>query len=300
MRDGIVSERSGLTAAHVVASNPKDDVIVRASRTTNVSYAGRSIGAATLLLFERHYDLALLRVAGLDAAGVRPLAWGDPSQLHLGDRLVVVGYPGSVGLSISSGIVSGLKRLASTELIQTDAAMNSGNSGGPVLNERGQLVGYADFNYPGYVGLNFAVSAATARPVVEELTAERDLSEALRLRGDLVARMGGLLAQPEQAGPDAYHDVAELSEKAATIIARSTASPKKIWYRDELASLDRFYSSIMAARGTWLSVRRMMAAMSQPLSATLVREENARNADKERRFREQFAELLRKNEAEGP
>src|SRR5207237_13430 len=65
------------------------------------------------------------------------------------------------------GIVSGLKQAASTKLLQTDAALNPGNSGGPVLNNRAELVGIVDFSRKESSGLNFAVASATAKQFVD-------------------------------------------------------------------------------------------------------------------------------------
>ncbi|MBM4393159.1 MAG: trypsin-like peptidase domain-containing protein [Deltaproteobacteria bacterium] len=112
-----------LTAEHVVAG----------TTSLRVSFAGSVVGSGQVVKRDVPADLALLLVPGLDRAGARALRWGDSSALQPGDPLVVVGYPLGVGLTVTTGIVSGLKRLAAVALVQTDAAVNPGNSGGPLL-----------------------------------------------------------------------------------------------------------------------------------------------------------------------
>jgi len=112
-------------------------------------------------------DLALVTVSGLDRAGAVPLRWGRVEDLRLGAQLTVVGYPSVVGLTVTQGIFSGMKRVASTDLVQTDAAVNPGNSGGPVLTSLGELVAIAVFTIRGTTGLNFGVAATTARAFAE-------------------------------------------------------------------------------------------------------------------------------------
>lgn len=146
-----------LTAAHVV---PGTGRII-------VSFAEQQIGTAKVMRRDQADDLALLEIAGLDAAGARPITWGDSSILRQGDALVALGYPAGLPLSVKVGVVSGLRVEGDTDLIQTDASLNPGMSGGPVLNSSGYLVGITDFGYTRYPGLNFAIASTTARAFVE-------------------------------------------------------------------------------------------------------------------------------------
>ncbi|HVR87949.1 MAG TPA: trypsin-like peptidase domain-containing protein [Candidatus Limnocylindria bacterium] len=146
-----------LTAAHVVTGRGP----------FTVSFRDRKVNVAVITSLDLGDDLALLSVAGIDASGATPIAWGDVSQLRLGDHLTVVGYPSFVGLTATQGIFSGLKTDDGRVFVQPDAAVNPGNSGGPVVNDAGQLVGIADFIVLGAQGLNFAVASTSARPFVE-------------------------------------------------------------------------------------------------------------------------------------
>lgn len=142
-----------LTAAHVVAGRGP----------FSISFRDRLIGTAGLERIDAADDLATLTIAGLDAAGATPLAWGDVHQLRLGEPIVVAGYPSEVGFTITQGVFSGLKHEGGTEYVQTDAAVNPGNSGGPLVNSAGELVGIADWKVFNAQGLGFAVAASNAR-----------------------------------------------------------------------------------------------------------------------------------------
>ncbi len=146
-----------LTAAHVVATTA---LIV-------ISYDERQVGTARVVRRSKNDDLALLSVTGLDGAGARPVVWGDSSVLRQGDTLVALGYPAGLPLSVKVGVVSGLREDGGTSLVQTDASLNPGMSGGPVLDGSGRLVGITDFGISKYPGLNFAVASTTARAFVD-------------------------------------------------------------------------------------------------------------------------------------
>ena len=146
-----------LTAAHVVQTNA----------TVVVYFENKRIGSAQIVRRDSQRDLALLSISGLEEAGARALEWRDSSTLREGEELLAVGYPEGLPFSVKVGVVSGLRTLGATDLIQTDASLNHGMSGGPVLDASGRLIGVTDFGYPGAVGLNFAVASSTAREFVE-------------------------------------------------------------------------------------------------------------------------------------
>jgi len=133
----------------------------------SIFFRDRLIGSARVDQVDLADDLATVSVAGLDAAGAVPLMWGDVLLLHLGEPIVVAGYPSQVGFTVTQGVFSGLKRDAGTEYVQTDAAINPGNSGGPLVNSAGELVGIADWKVLNAQGLGFAVAASTARPFAD-------------------------------------------------------------------------------------------------------------------------------------
>lgn len=146
-----------LTAAHVVSGRGP----------FSVSFNDRRVGEAVILALDRYNDLALLSSPRIGSSGASAFAWGSADSLRLGESITVVGFPGAVGLTATQGIFSGLKRDGGTDYVQTDAAVNPGNSGGPVVNSVGELVGIAVFKIRDAQGLNFAVASSTARRFAE-------------------------------------------------------------------------------------------------------------------------------------
>ena len=139
---GFVVDDQGhiVTASHVVDG---------ASKIT-VKFEDGTTRTATLLGQDDATDVAVLKI---DASGLtlHPLTLGSSASVDVGDDLAVIGDPFGYARSISTGIVSGVDRTIEApngftvaHAIQTDAAMNPGNSGGPVLNAKGEVIGIAD------------------------------------------------------------------------------------------------------------------------------------------------------------
>ncbi|HVY60564.1 MAG TPA: trypsin-like peptidase domain-containing protein [Planctomycetota bacterium] len=120
-------------------------------------------------------DLALLRLGGSEAPGAAPL--GDSNALRVGDFAIAVGSPFGLTRTVTCGIVSALGRTLRSELggrviedvIQTDAALNPGNSGGPLLDAEGRVVGINTAIFFPAQGLCFAVPANTASFVIGQI-----------------------------------------------------------------------------------------------------------------------------------
>ena len=129
---------------------------------------------AKMLSASRLADLAVLKV---DAGHPLPAAhWGDSDKLQVGDQVFAAGNPFGIGLSVSAGIVSGLNRDIQNspydDLIQTDATINHGNSGGPLFDMQGNVVGVnSTIISPtsGSAGIGFAIPATDARFVIDRL-----------------------------------------------------------------------------------------------------------------------------------
>jgi serine protease Do len=131
---------------------------------------------ASLLATAAMMDVAVLKV---DVDHPLPvLKWGNSDPLRVGDSVLAIGNPLGIGMSVSAGIVSALNRdLQDTpfdDYIQTDAAINRGNSGGPLLNRSGEVVGVdtALFNTDptgGFIGIGFAIPSADVKFVVDQL-----------------------------------------------------------------------------------------------------------------------------------
>jgi len=118
-----------------------------------------------------HFDLAILKVSAPSASqAVIPM--GSAQSLKPGQEVIVIGSAlGTLQNSVSRGIVSGLRTAGGATLVQTDAATNPGNSGGPMLDRNGAVIGITTMGYKGADGLNFGVAIDHARDLLEGRTA---------------------------------------------------------------------------------------------------------------------------------
>jgi putative serine protease PepD len=135
---------------------------------------------AQVLSVDTSTDLAALKVESVPD-GVQPLKLADSDQVRVGDTAVAIGYPLGLDRTATAGIVSGLERQISApngfsidKVIQTDAAVNPGNSGGPLLNARGEVIGVNSQiatagGGEGNVGIAFAIPVNTVKDVLPDL-----------------------------------------------------------------------------------------------------------------------------------
>jgi S1-C subfamily serine protease len=119
-----------------------------AAEKLRVVFAGGYESEAEVMSVRPEQDLAVLKAKSLPDEGVEPATLGSANDLQQGDEVIAVGFPFGLGPSVSSGVVSGLKREHGAEngrvlsnLIQFDAAANPGNSGGPLVTAKGEVVG---------------------------------------------------------------------------------------------------------------------------------------------------------------
>lgn len=158
--DGLI-----LTNAHVV----------RDARNVTVKLADRREFEASVLGVDPATDVAVLRI---QASGLPTVQLGDPSQLAVGDYVLAIGSPFGFEQSATSGIVSAKGRSLPGDtfvpFIQTDVAVNPGNSGGPLFDARGRVVGINSQIYSrtgGYQGLSFAIPIDVAVRVKDQILA---------------------------------------------------------------------------------------------------------------------------------
>ncbi|WP_109440775.1 Do family serine endopeptidase [Acinetobacter haemolyticus] len=149
-------------------------VIANASRIS-ITLNDRREFDATLVGSDERTDVAVLKVQG---ANFPELRVGDVNQLRVGEPVLAIGSPFGFDYSASAGIVSAKSRNMSGEtsvpFIQTDAALNPGNSGGPLFNQRGEVVGVNSRIFSGtggYMGLSFSIPIDVAMDVVQQLKA---------------------------------------------------------------------------------------------------------------------------------
>ncbi|HSR71213.1 MAG TPA: DegQ family serine endoprotease [Kiloniellales bacterium] len=207
---GFIIDSTGyiVTNRHVVKD--ADEITVRLADDSSLE--------ATLIGSDDKTDLALLKVES-----DKPLpsaSWGRSQETRIGDWVIAIGNPFGLGGTVTAGIVSARQRDINSgpydDYIQTDAAINRGNSGGPMFNLDGEVIGVNTAIFSpsgGSVGIGFAIPAALARNVIDQLrehgevrrgwlgvriqTVTEELAEGLRLEQS----HGALVASVTKGGP---------------------------------------------------------------------------------------------------
>lgn len=177
---GIIMTEDGYIAtnAHVVYDNESQYAAGQAVEVS-VLYSDESVHEAKIIAYDLQTDLAVLKV---DETGLTPAVFGDSDDLKVGELVIAVGNPLGFELfgTVTSGIVSALDRQVTIgdknmTLIQTDAPINSGNSGGPLLNSCGQVIGInsakmsSSYGSASIEGLGFAIPINDARTIINDL-----------------------------------------------------------------------------------------------------------------------------------
>ncbi|HYL88075.1 MAG TPA: DegQ family serine endoprotease [Burkholderiales bacterium] len=209
MGSGFIIDPNGvvLTNAHVVEGADE----VRVKLTDKREFKGKVMGIDHLT------DVAVVKI---DAKGLPAVKIGDPSKSRVGDWVLAIGSPFGFENTVTAGIISGTSRSlpegSYVPFIQTDAAVNPGNSGGPLFNLQGQVIGINSQIYSrtgGYMGLAFAIPIDVAAKVKDELLAHgkvergkigvgiQDVNASLAQSFGLERPMGALVSQVEPGGP---------------------------------------------------------------------------------------------------
>jgi S1-C subfamily serine protease len=169
---GFVVDKAG----HIVTNYH----VIQGADEIRVSFSNRDTVEAQLVGSDPSTDLAVLQV-DTSASALTPLPLGDSDKLEVGDPVVAIGNPFGLDRTATSGIVSALQRLITApnrytidHVIQTDAPINHGNSGGPLLNSRAQVIGVntqieTGGVGSGNVGIGFSVPSNTVKDVIAQI-----------------------------------------------------------------------------------------------------------------------------------
>jgi serine protease Do len=164
---GVVIHESG-----IVVTNRH---LVGGARTVNVLLADGTPATAQVLASESAWDLAILRLKIAHTVPALSLSLGPVEDLMVGETVIAIGHPFGYTNSVSTGIISALGRKITmptgdvlTGLIQTDASINVGNSGGPLLNINGELIGINVALHDGAHGIAFAINADTVKAMLRK------------------------------------------------------------------------------------------------------------------------------------
>jgi S1-C subfamily serine protease len=161
---------------HIVTN----DHVVDGASSISVEFSDGSTYDAELVGTDASTDIGVIKVDA-PSSQLTPLELGDSSALQVGDEVVAIGSPLGLNETVTSGIVSALNRTITSpnnfsinDAIQTDAAINHGNSGGPLLDLQGQVIGInsqIESDSGGNDGIGFAVPSNTVESVVSQLIA---------------------------------------------------------------------------------------------------------------------------------
>ena len=206
---GFIISQDGyiLTNAHVVADADEATVGLTSKRQFKAKIVG----------IDPRTDVALLKI---DASGLPFVKIGDPGRLEVGEWVAAIGAPFGLENTVTAGIVSAKGRSLPEEtyvpFIQSDVALNPGNSGGPLFNMRGEVVGINSMIYSqtgGYMGLSFTIPIDLAMDISKQLQASGKVTrgrigvQAQELNAELAASFGlkepngALVAMVEKGGP---------------------------------------------------------------------------------------------------
>jgi putative serine protease PepD len=161
--------------------------VIDGATTVNVKLSSGSTVSAIVLGKDAIHDLALIKVNPSDVSGISPLTLGDSSNVKVGQMAVAIGNPYGLENTVTVGIISGLDRTLSdsstnlTGMLQTDAALNPGNSGGPLLDANGSVIGINTAIETGTMGssargIGFAVPSDVISNVLSDLKAGKTVT----------------------------------------------------------------------------------------------------------------------------
>ncbi len=192
-----------VTNNHVISAGARGAVV----ESITVTLADRREYKARLVGHDAASDLALLKIDGANLPFVR---FGDSTAARVGDWIVAIGNPFGLGGTVTAGIISAVHRVtgagnAYDRFIQTDASINRGNSGGPMFDLNGNVIGInSQILSPsgGNIGIGFAIPAEEAKPVIDQLMKGTAIKRGYLGIGmqDLTPDIAGAIGVPKDRG----------------------------------------------------------------------------------------------------
>ncbi len=157
----ISNEGYVVTNAHVLAGGKEIKAITSEQNLINADFIG----------YDEELDIALLKISG----NYNKLKLADSDKVQTGEKVIAIGNPLGLQFSVSEGIISGVHREGGNKLkayIQTDASLNPGNSGGPLINKQGEAIGINNFKLGGTEGMGFALESNYIKSAVNKISQE--------------------------------------------------------------------------------------------------------------------------------
>src|SRR5262245_49439000 len=164
------------TDGHIVTNHH----VIEGARRLEVTLWDKSKYSATVVGDDPNHDLAVIKI-NAPKDRLKPIPLGTSKSLQVGQKVLAIGNPYGLERTLTTGIISAVGRAIQSEddrifddVIQTDAAINHGNSGGPLLNSNGEIIGinftiYSPTSQGGSIGIGFAIPADTVRNITSNL-----------------------------------------------------------------------------------------------------------------------------------
>ena len=150
--------------------------VIRDAEDIRVTFVNDITVDAKLIGTDEKTDIAILQIDNAEEMGLKAVTFGDSNALRVGDWTLAIGNPFGLGGSVTAGIVSARARNINSgpydDYIQTDASINRGNSGGPLFNLKGKVIGINTAIYSttgGSVGIGFSIPSSLAKPVIDQI-----------------------------------------------------------------------------------------------------------------------------------
>ena len=263
--------------------------VVGRSSTVTIRRASGDVVPARVEATAPHVDIAVLKLSAIDKT--QPvLTLGSTGHVRVGQEVFAIGTAlGMLQNTLTRGIVSGIRQTANATLVQTDAAVNPGNSGGPLLDQAGRVLGIVTMGFTERQGLNFAVAIDHARPLLEGRPAPVS-----RTPGSApVATIRGLSPSLPSETEERRAQGERMYEQAIAQIARRADTLENAWrqygtscYKGRTAGLDRDWFTVFNDRSAaavapgcdrWFADFRRQAG--EVAAGVVAAEELARQAD---------------------
>lgn len=155
---GFIVSEDGLIATNL-------HVIGEARRLQIEMHDGKTYDVTAVQASDSHHDLAMLKI---DAKGLKPLTLGDSSKVHQGDPIVAMGAPEGLGFSIVQGVLSATRDVDGLEMLQVAVPIEKGNSGGPLLDMQGNVLGLLTLKSLKTDNLGFAMPVNDLKTLIEK------------------------------------------------------------------------------------------------------------------------------------
>jgi S1-C subfamily serine protease len=192
-------------------------VIEDAARLSVKRLDGAEYRDVSLVAADPASDLALLQIPGV--SGLPAMTMGSDAQMEMGDRVFVMGNPLGMGGTFSDGMVSARRPLQGVSMLQISAPISPGSSGGPVMNERGEVIGVATIMVMGGQNLNLAVPVHYLSPMLASRAESRPFSPAVLVGAPHagLALLGDGDSPPSRRGHGERQPVREVEDQLAVL-----------------------------------------------------------------------------------